>query len=56
VGAAKSVPASRTPRRFAATRSAITAAPAGTTAPLIEGIADVTAASPDVTEIATVIT
>jgi hypothetical protein len=56
VGAANSVPAWRTPRRFAPTSTAITPAPSGTTAPPSAGTADVTAASPDATDTATVST
>ena len=54
MGAANSVPAWRTPRRLATTRSAIRATPIGTACDLSDGTAEVTAATPDVTDTATV--
>jgi hypothetical protein len=56
VGAANSAPAWRTPRTLAASRNAISATPIGTTADRSDGIAEVTAASPEEIETATVST
>lgn len=54
VGAAKSAPAWRTPRRLPASSKAITPMPAGTAAGVRDGMADVTAATPEETDTATV--
>ncbi len=49
VGAAKSEPAWRTPRRLPASKTTITPIPIGTTSGLSEGIAEVIAARPAAT-------
>ena len=54
VGAANSEPAWRTPRRLPASRTMITATPIATLSGASDGIAEVTASSPDATDTATV--
>ena len=54
VGAAKTAPAARAPRRLATTNSATMARPIGTAAALREGSTDVAAATPAATDTATV--
>ncbi len=56
VGAANTTPAWRTPRRFTASSTTITAAPIQVVAGVRDGSAEVMAATPEAIETATVMT